>query len=124
MWFDLWKISQYKQMFSKYKTLQKSLENLVIRAKEWKYIDENWEEQSWAIMIDMTWEMKVRDIKINDTKLLDPSKKSELENLLTATFMKAQTKAQEVVSEKTKDILWVDPNNLWELWNMLWWLWK
>lgn len=124
MWFDLWKISQYKQMFSKYKTLQKSLENLVIRAKEGKYIDENWEEQSWAIVIDMTWEMKVRDIKINDTKLLDPSKKSELENLLTATFMKAQTKAQEVVSEKTKDILWVDPNNLWELWNMLWGLWK
>jgi len=111
-------------MFSKYKALQKSLQNLIIRAKEWKYIDENWEEQTGAIIIDMTWEMKIKDISIKDTTLLDPKKKSDLENLLIATMQKAQTKAQEVVSEKTKDILWVDPNNLWALWDMLWWLWK
>ena len=35
----------------------------------------------------------------------ESQRKAELENLLTATFMKAQTKAQEIVSEKTKDIL-------------------
>jgi hypothetical protein len=43
-----------------------------------------------------------------------------LENLVIATFQKAQTKAQEVAAEKTKDLLWVDPNNLWALWDMLW----
>lgn len=99
-------------MFSKYKALQKSLQNLVIRAKEWKYIDENWEEQSWAIVIDMTWELKIKDVSIKDVSLLSPDRKVDLENLLMATIQKAQTKAQEVVSEKTKDILGVDPNNL------------
>lgn len=111
-------------MFSKYKALQKSLQNLVIRAKEWKYVDENWEEQSWAVVVDMTWEMKIKDIKINDTSLLNPDNKSNLESLLIATMQKAQTKAQEVVAEKSKDVLWVDPNNLWAMWDMLWWLGK
>ena len=49
--------------------------------------------------------MKLRNFAINDTTLLDPSKKSELENLVIATFQKAQTKAQEVAAEKTKDLL-------------------
>lgn len=106
-------------MFSKYKALQKSLQNLVIRAKEWKYIDENWEEQTGAIIIDMTWELKIKDVSIKDVSLLAPNRKADLENLLIATIQKAQTKAQEVVSEKTKDILWVDPNNLA---GMLWWI--
>jgi hypothetical protein len=47
-----------------------------------------------------------------------------LESLLIATMQKAQTKAQEVVAEKSKDVLWVDPNNLWAMWDMLWWLGK
>lgn len=124
LWASLWKLWQYKEMFSKYKALQKSLQNLVIRAKEWKYVDENWEEQSWAVVVDMTWEMKIKDIKINDTSLLNPDNKSNLESLLIATMQKAQTKAQEVVAEKSKDVLWVDPNNLWAMWDMLWWLGK
>ena len=92
------------------------------RAKEWKYVDEDWNEVQWAIVIDLDWEMKLRNFVINDTTLLNPSKKSELEKLVIATFQKAQTKAQEVAAEKTKDLLWVDPNNLWALWDMLWWL--
>jgi DNA-binding protein YbaB len=49
--------------------------------------------------------MKLRNFSINDKSLLDPSKKSELENLIIATFQKAQAKAQEVAAEKTKDLL-------------------
>jgi hypothetical protein len=37
--------------------------------------------------------------------LLDPSKKSELEAIITKCFQKAQEKAQEIVGEKTKEIL-------------------
>jgi len=121
LWASLWKLWEYKQMFSKYKSLQKSLENLIIRAKEWKYIDANWEEQSGSVVIDITWELKVKNVTINDESLLSPAKKTELENLLLATMTKAQTKAQEVVQEKTKEILGMDPNDL--AW-MLWGLWK
>ena len=123
MWFwgNFWKIWEMKKMYDKYKNLKKSLDNLVIRAKEWKYIDEDWNEVQWAVVVDLDWEMKLRNFMINDTTLLDPKKKSELENLVIATFQKAQAKAQEVAAEKTKDVLWVDPNNLWALWDMLWW---
>ena len=122
MWFwgNFWKIWEMKKMYDKYKNLKKSLDNLVIRAKEWKYIDEDWNEVQWAVVVDLDWEMKLRNFMINDTTLLDPKKKSELENLVIATFQKAQAKAQEVAAEKTKDVLWVDPNNLWALWDMLW----
>ena len=122
LWWSFWKIWQMKQAYDKIKTLKKSLGNLVIRAKEWKYIDEDWNEVQWAVVIDLDWEMKLRNFVINDKNLLDPSKKSELESLITATFQKAQTKAQEVAAQKTQDLLWVDPNNLWALWDMLWWL--
>jgi DNA-binding protein YbaB len=49
--------------------------------------------------------MKLRELHINDDSLLDPSKKSHLENLITRCFQKAQDKAQEIVGEKTKEIL-------------------
>ena len=122
MWFwgSLWKIWQMKQAYDKYKSLKKTLDNLVIRAKEWKYIDEDGNEVQWAVVVDLDWEMKLRNFMINDTTLLDPKKKSELEKLVIATFQKAQAKAQEVAAEKTKDLLGVDPNNLWALWDMLW----
>lgn len=109
-----------KQAYDKYKSLKKSLDNLVIRAKEWKYIDKDWNEVQWAVVVDLDWEMKLRNFVINDENLLSPSKKSELENLISATFQKAQAKAQEVAAQKTQDLLWVDPNNLWALWDMLW----
>ncbi len=105
------KIGEMKKMYDKYKTLQKALQNLVIRAKEWKYISGG-EELEWAVVVDITWEMKLRDIHINDVLLLDPSKKSELEEIIVKTFQKAQVKAQEVVAEKTKEILGFDPNDM------------
>jgi hypothetical protein len=56
--------------------------------------------------------MKLRDFKINDVALLDPAKKDQLEELIVKAFQKAQTKAQEIAAEKTKDILGFDPSNL------------
>ena len=56
----------------------------------------------------MTGEMKLKDFKINDTSLLDLSKKE----LVLKAFQKAQNKAQEIAAEKTKDILGFDPSNL------------
>jgi DNA-binding protein YbaB len=49
--------------------------------------------------------MKVRDFKINDLGLLDPSQKDKLEGLVVQAFQKAQNKAQEVAAEKTKEVL-------------------
>lgn len=60
----------------------------------------------------MTGEMKLKDFKINEITLLDPSKKEQLEDLVLRAFQKAQNKAQEVAAEKTKDILGFDPSNL------------
>lgn len=108
---DLGKMGELKKMYDKYKELQKALKNLVIRAKEWEFTDENWEKAS-SVVIDMTWEMKIRDFKINNLELLNPDKKSELEELVVKAFQKAQNKAQEVAAEKTKEVLWFDPSNL------------
>ena len=114
-------MGELKKMYDKYKELQKALKNLVIRAKEWEYSDEDWEKKS-SIIIDMTWEMKVRDFKVNNLELLDPSKKEELEELVVKAFQKAQNKAQEVAAEKTKEVLWFDPSNLaWMLGGGNWW---
>lgn len=104
-------MGEIKKMYDKYRELQKALKNLVIRAKEWEYIDTNWEKAA-AILVDMTGEMKLKDFKINDTSLLEQSKKAELEDLVLRAFQKAQNKAQEVAAEKTKDILGFDPSNL------------
>ena len=104
---DLW---QYKEMFTKYKQLDKKLKSLVIRAKEWTYMDD-WEEKP-QVIIDISWEMKIKDLHINDESLFTPSRKSELENLLITAIQRAQNKAQEVVAEQTKEILGVDTNDL------------
>lgn len=112
MWmFDnLSKMGDMKKMYDKYKTLEKTLKNLVIRAKEWKFYD-NWTEND-SIIIDITGEMKIKDLKINDPSYFDISKRSQLEETLLKAFQKAQTKAQEIAAEKTKEILWVDTNDL------------
>lgn len=103
-------LGQYKEMFTKYKQLDKKLKSLVIRAKEWTYM-EDWEEKP-QVVIDISWEMKIKDLHINDEALFTPNRKSELENLLIAAIQKAQNKAQEVVAEQTKEILGVDTNDL------------
>ena len=103
-------LGQYKEMFTKYKQLDKKLKSLIIRAKEWTYM-EDWEEKPQEV-IDISWEMKIKDLHINDDSLFTPTKKSELENLLITAIQKAQNKAQEVVAEQTKEILGVDTNDL------------
>lgn len=114
-----WKVWELKKMYDKYKALQKVLQNLVIRAKEWKYKDQNWEEHD-SIIVDISGEMKLKDLKINDEWLLSPNKKEDLEKIIVACFQKAQTKAQEIVAEKTKEVLWFDPS---DMANMMWWWW-
>ncbi len=105
------KIGELKKMYDKYKTLQNALKNLIIRWKEGKFTWADGTEQD-TIVVDISGEMKLRDLKINDTSLLDPMKKSELEAIIIKCFQKAQEKAQEIVGEKTKEILWVDPSDM------------
>ena len=69
-------------------------------------------EEKPQVVIDISWEMKIKDLHINDESLFTPGRKSELENLLITAIQKAQNKAQEVVAEQTKEILWVDTNDL------------
>ncbi len=97
-----------KQMYDQYKKLQETLQNTVIRARE-----------EW-VLIDITAEMKIKDVKIEDESLLDPNRKEDMENAIKASFEKGQNKAQEVSMEKTKEILWFDPN---DLANMMWGWW-
>ena len=56
---DLW---QYKEMFTKYKQLDKKLKSLIIRAKEWTYMEGG--EEKPQVVIDISWEMKLKDLKI------------------------------------------------------------
>ncbi|MDR0369345.1 MAG: YbaB/EbfC family nucleoid-associated protein [Candidatus Peribacteria bacterium] len=97
-------------MYDKYKQLEKVLKNLVIRAKEGKFTQDG--EEKDAIIVDISGEMKLKDLQINDMSLLDPTQKKHLEELLVTAFQKAQNKAQEIVAEKTKEILGVDTNDL------------
>lgn len=106
------KLGEMKQMYDKYKKLQDKLKNLLIRAKQGQYKDAHGESQEGAVTIDITGEMKLKEISINDISLLSPDKKSELENTIKECFTKAQNKAQEVVAEKTKEILGFDPSQL------------
>lgn len=103
-------MKKMKQMYDKYKQLEKVLKNLVIRAKEGKY-DDNGEEKD-SIIVDISGEMKLKEISINDPVLFDYEKKEDLEELIKAAFQKAQNKAQEVVAEKTKEVMGVDTNDL------------
>lgn len=106
-----WKIGEMKKMYDKYKTLQKALKNLVIRGKEGKFTGEDGTEQD-AVIVDISGEMKLRDLKIQDMDLLQPNKKEHLEKIIIACFQKAQTKAQEIAAEKTKEVLGFDPSDM------------
>jgi DNA-binding protein YbaB len=105
-------IGEMKKLYDKYKTLQNKLKSLLIRAKEGKFIDTDGTEREDAIVVEMTGEMKVHSLLINDTTLLTSDKKQVLESLIVKTFMKAQAKAQEVAAEKTKEILGFDPSDM------------
>ena len=93
-------LGELKKMFDNYKKLQKSLENTIIRSRE------------WGVMVDISASMKVKDVKIEDNSLLSPSMKEALEENLKKAIEKAQKKAQEVAMEKSKEILWFDPNDM------------
>lgn len=105
-------MGEMKQMYDKYKKLQKALKNVVIRAKEGNYIDADGNNVEGAVVIDITGENKVRDISINDDSLLSVERKNELESLLKDAIEKAQSKMQEVAADKTKEILGFDPSQL------------
>ncbi len=107
-----WQLGEMKKLYDKYKTLQDKLKNLLIRAKEGKFVDTDGTEREDAIVVDMTGEMKVSALVINDLSLLSADKKQVLESLIVKTFVKAQSKAQEVAGEKTKEILWFDPSDM------------
>lgn len=89
-----------KQMYDKYKKLQDALKKLLIRAKE------------NGVIVDMTGEQKLKEIVIEDDTLLSPERKHILEQSIKTAFDKAQTKAQEVAMQKTKEILGFDPNDI------------
>lgn len=105
------KVWELKKMYDKYKALQNALKNLIIRGKEGKFTWTDGTEQD-AVIVDISGEMKLRDLKINDMNLLNPDKKETLEKILITCFQKAQTKAQEIAAEKTKEILWFDPSDM------------
>ncbi len=105
-------MGEMKKLYDKYKTLQDKLKNLLIRAKEGKFVDSDGTEREDAVVVDISGEMKVQNIAINDDNLLAPDQKSTLESLLVKAVTKAQNKAQEVAAEKTKEILGFDPSDM------------
>lgn len=107
-----WQLGEMKKLYDKYKTLQDKLKNLLIRAKEWSFTDTDGSQRDDAIVVEMSGEMKLSNFTINDTTLLSVDKKQVLESLIVKCFVKAQTKAQEVVADKTKEILGFDPSDM------------
>ncbi|MCS6982613.1 MAG: YbaB/EbfC family nucleoid-associated protein [Candidatus Absconditabacterales bacterium] len=103
-------MGELKKMYDKYKQLQDALKKLIIRAKQGKYINAAGEEIDGGVVVDMSGEMKLKSISINDETLL--TNKPKLEETIKEAFIKAQNKAQEVVAQKTKDILGFDPSDM------------
>lgn len=101
----LWDI---QKMYNKYQELQKKLAKTLIRAKE-----------AWVV-IDITADIKVKEVKIEDESLLSLEKKEELEEAIKKAIIKWQQKAQEVAMEKTKEILWFDPQQLSSMFSWTW----
>jgi len=86
-------LGDLQQMYKKYQELQKKLSKTLIRAKE------------NGVIIDITADMKVKDVKIEDETLLSLDRKTELEESIKNAFIKGQQKATEVAMEKTKEVL-------------------
>lgn len=108
----MWWLWDMQQMYQKYSELQKKLSKTLIRSKDW-----------W-IVIDITADTKIQDVKIEDESLLNPDNKEQLETAIKNAITKWQQKAQEVAMEKTKEVLWFDPSQLGSmLWGMWWWQW-
>ena len=93
-------LGDIQQMYKKYQDLQKKLANTLIRAKQ------------DGVIIDITADMKVKKVTIEDESLLSVDNKEKLEEAIKQAFVKGQQKATEVAMEKTKEILGFDPNQL------------
>lgn len=93
-------MGQMKQLYDKYKKLQDALKNVIIRSRE------------DGILIDMTGEMDITDVKVEDETLLSLESKEKLENAIISAYRKAKQKAQQVSQEKTKEVLGFDPQDM------------
>ena len=89
-----------QQMYKKYQELQKKLASTLIRAKQ------------DGVVIDITADMKVKKVTIEDESLLSVENKEKLEEAIKQAFIKGQQKATEVAMQKTKEILGFDPNQI------------
>jgi len=98
-------LGDLQQMYKKYQELQKKLANTLIRAKQ------------DGVVIDITADMKVKEVTIEDESLLSLENKEKLEEAIKQAFIKGQQKATEVAMQKTKEILGFDPN---EITKMFW----
>lgn len=106
MFGQMWEM---KKMYDKYKKLQDALQNIIIRAKDIPQYEGN----ELGIMIDISWETKVKDVQIHDPANLIPEWiKKHLEKAIKVSYEKWQQKAQEIAQEKTKEILGFDPTQL------------
>lgn len=103
------KLGDMKKMYDKYKSLQDALKKIVIRAKE------------DGVIIDINAEQKVKAVTIDDESLMNIDQKVRLEKAIKVAFEKGQNKAQEIAMEKTKEILWFDPNDLAGMMWGMWW---
>ena len=72
-------MGEMKKLYDKYKTLQDKLKNLLIRAKEGKFVDADGLDREDAVVVDISGEMKIQSISINDMALLSPDNKEQLE---------------------------------------------
>jgi DNA-binding protein YbaB len=117
-----WQLWELKQMYEKYKKLQEVLKNIVIRSKEEKNYHHSGADHEIKVLIDITGEMKVRDVTIDaPDELISESVRKILSDLVKAAFEKWQAKAQQVAMENTKEILGFDPNDLaGMMWGMGW----
>ena len=93
-------LGDMKKMFDAYRKLQEALKNTIIRAKE-----------EWVV-VEISADMKLRNVIIEDESLLTPASKSILEERIKRAFEKGQQKAQEVAMQKTKEIIGFDPNDI------------
>lgn len=93
-------LGDIQQMYKKYQELQKKLASTLIRAKQ------------DGVVIDITADMKIKDVKIEDESLLSVENKEKLEEAIKQAFIKGQQKATEVAMQKTKEILGFDPNQI------------
>ena len=93
-----------KKMYDKYKKLQEALKAIIIRAKD--------NTENPKVIVEITGEMKIKKVEIVDETMLSPHHKTQLEHAIQIAFEKGQAKAQEVATEKTKEILGFDPSQM------------